>query len=347
MKPGAYCRLDAALSTMPGTGCICSMTQVAPEDLAMTLVNICGSTPNASPMRKASATAMTAEPEIKLLHSLATSPDPTAPTWMMLPPIAARAGRASSRSPASPPTMIANVPAVAPPTPPDTGASRNRRPRSLSRAATRCEVPGSIVDMSTQSRPPPALSTILPPPRYTASTLAEDGSIVITRSQLAAASPTDRARSAPSLTAASSAPGTTSKATTSKPFLTRLASIGCPIVPVPINPTFMAVLSSNHQIAAVDRDGAAGHPASLVGGEKEDSADDILGLSHTAEQDLRDRRTAPFGVRVAGAGQPGQSRAGGDRIDTDAVRRQFERHRMGQRPAAAFGGDIGGPLGAG
>ena len=29
MNPGAYCRLEAALSTMPGTGCMCSMTQVA------------------------------------------------------------------------------------------------------------------------------------------------------------------------------------------------------------------------------------------------------------------------------------------------------------------------------
>jgi len=55
MKPGAYCRLEAALSTMPGTGCMCSMTQVAPELLAMTLVKICGSTPNASPMWNASA----------------------------------------------------------------------------------------------------------------------------------------------------------------------------------------------------------------------------------------------------------------------------------------------------
>jgi hypothetical protein len=35
---------------------MCSITQVAPEDLAMTLVRICGSTPNASPMRNASAT---------------------------------------------------------------------------------------------------------------------------------------------------------------------------------------------------------------------------------------------------------------------------------------------------
>src|SRR6516162_4425283 len=71
---------------------------------------------------------------------------------MMLLLSAASTGRACARSPASPPTMIANVPATAPPTPPETGASRNRMPRSLSWAAIRCEVPGSIVDMSTQSR---------------------------------------------------------------------------------------------------------------------------------------------------------------------------------------------------
>ena len=38
MKPGAYCRLEAAPSTIPETGCMCSMTQVAPEHLAITLV---------------------------------------------------------------------------------------------------------------------------------------------------------------------------------------------------------------------------------------------------------------------------------------------------------------------
>jgi hypothetical protein len=42
-----------------------------------------------------------------------------------------------------------------------------------------------------------------------------------------------------SATAASSAAGTTSKATTSNPFSTRFDSIGCPIVPVPMNPIFM------------------------------------------------------------------------------------------------------------
>src|SRR5438309_2545999 len=98
----------------------------------------------------------------------------------------------------------------------------------------------------------------------------------MTRSQFAAASPADPARPAPSLTAASSAPGTTSKATTSKPFLMRLASIGCPIVPVPINPIFIAVPSSNHQIAAIDGDRAAGHPAGFVRGEKKARPDEVL-----------------------------------------------------------------------
>src|SRR5438874_10108200 len=152
----------------------------------------------------------------------------------------------------------------------------------------------------------------------------------MTRSQFAAASPADLARPAPSLTAASSATGTTSKATTSNPFLTRLASIGCPIVPVPINPTFIAAHSSNHQIAAIDCHRTAGHPAGFVGSEKKDRTDNVFGLSEAAERDLLDRSAAPFGIGVAGPGEPGQSRAGRDRIDADAVQRQFERHRVRQ-----------------
>ena len=93
-------------------------------------------------MRNASLTATVATPAIRLLQSFATSPAPTAPTWTMCLPMAPRTGRASSRSPASPPTMMASVPSSAPATPPETGASMNRTPRSRSRAATRCEVTG-------------------------------------------------------------------------------------------------------------------------------------------------------------------------------------------------------------
>ena len=54
-----------------------------------------------------------------------------------------------------------------------------------------------------------------------------------------------------------------------------------------------------HEIAAIDRDRASGHPAGLVGGEKEDRADNVFGLAHAAERDLRDRGASPFGVGPA------------------------------------------------
>jgi len=84
---------------------------------------------------------------------------------MMLAPIAASAGRASSRSRASPPTMMASVPSVARGTPPDTGASRKRTFFAASAAATRRDTLGSIVDMSTQSRPAATPSSTPPAPR--------------------------------------------------------------------------------------------------------------------------------------------------------------------------------------
>src|SRR5438876_2630302 len=89
---------------MPGTGCMCSMTQVLPEDFEITSVRVFGSTPNPSAILNASLTATAATPAIRLLQIFATSPDPTGPTWMMLAPRHARTARASSTSRASPPT---------------------------------------------------------------------------------------------------------------------------------------------------------------------------------------------------------------------------------------------------
>ena len=136
------------------------ITHVLPDDFEMTSVRIAGSTPKPSAMRKASDTATAETPAIRLLQSLATSPLPTTPTWMTLAPIAASAGRASSTSRASPPTMIASVPSSARGTPPETGASMKRTPFAASACATRRETAGSTVDMSTQSRPAVRPSTI-------------------------------------------------------------------------------------------------------------------------------------------------------------------------------------------
>src|SRR2546425_4868651 len=80
---------------MPGTGCMCSMTQVLPEDFEITSVRVFGSTPNPSAILNASLTATAATPAIRLLQIFATSPLPVGPTWMMLAPRHARTGRRS------------------------------------------------------------------------------------------------------------------------------------------------------------------------------------------------------------------------------------------------------------
>src|SRR5689334_15127776 len=65
--------------------------------------------------------------------------------------------------------------------------------------------------------------------------------MVTMRSPRAAASLAEVAAVAPSLTAAASEAGTTSQASTPKLFLSRFATIGWPMVPVPMNATFMRV----------------------------------------------------------------------------------------------------------
>ena len=58
-----------------------------------------------------------------LLQIFAACPCPGPPTWTMLRPIAARTGSARAKPAAEPPAMKVRVPASAPVTPPDTGAS--------------------------------------------------------------------------------------------------------------------------------------------------------------------------------------------------------------------------------
>src|SRR5262252_8301166 len=90
-----------------------SITQVLPEDLAITSVTTFGSTPKPSAMRNASLTATAATPAMRLLQSLATSPLPTGPTWITLAPMASSTGLAAWKSSAAAPTMMASVPSVA------------------------------------------------------------------------------------------------------------------------------------------------------------------------------------------------------------------------------------------
>ena len=61
-----------------------------------------------------------------------------------------------------PPTMKVSVPAAAPPTPPDTGASSISRPLASAAAATSRAVSTSIVEQSISSVPGLAFSTMPP-----------------------------------------------------------------------------------------------------------------------------------------------------------------------------------------
>ena len=50
-------------------------------------------------------------------------PAPTSPTWVVLAPITSKQGMARAIASCEPPAMIESVPASAPISPPDTGAS--------------------------------------------------------------------------------------------------------------------------------------------------------------------------------------------------------------------------------
>src|SRR5262249_47712523 len=105
-----------------------SITQVLPEDLAMTSVTTLGSTPKPSAMRNASLTATAATPAMRLLQSLATSPLPTGPTWITLAPIASSAGLAAWKSSAEAPTMGGGGPRRPRGVPPGPGAPQRPPP---------------------------------------------------------------------------------------------------------------------------------------------------------------------------------------------------------------------------
>ena len=84
--------------------------------------------------RRASATAPIVIPTIIWLASLVNWPEPAGPTCTGRPSTDSTS-RARSKSAASPPAMMASVPASAPSVPPDTGASSDCTPKSARRRA--------------------------------------------------------------------------------------------------------------------------------------------------------------------------------------------------------------------
>jgi hypothetical protein len=89
-----------------------------------------------------------------------------------------------------PPAMKVSVPAAAPPTPPETGASTGRRPAASASAATARALSTSTVEQSTKAAPGVMAGMIS---AATARRIAPFGSMVITTSAPRAASAAEAA----------------------------------------------------------------------------------------------------------------------------------------------------------
>src|ERR1700758_4397361 len=97
------------------------------------------------------------------------------PPCTMVLPTAPKTGAAASKSAAAPPTMIDSTPSMAPCSPPDTGASSIRKPRSVASAAIAAATSGRMEEKSMISAPGAACSNTPPSPASTARTSGESG----------------------------------------------------------------------------------------------------------------------------------------------------------------------------
>ena len=70
-------------------------------------------------------------PTISWLAALTVWPAPLGPTCTIVLPTASKIGLAAAKSSAAPPTMIDSAAFLAPASPPETGASSSRKPRSF------------------------------------------------------------------------------------------------------------------------------------------------------------------------------------------------------------------------
>src|SRR5262245_18146234 len=160
--------------------------------------------------------------------------------WVTVRPIAANTGCARANTSGSPPAMIDSVPAIAPCSPPDTGASRKPTPAAAQRAASVRAVSGAIVLVSITTRPRAAPVRTPSGPVTTSSTSGPSGRQVTTASAAAATAAGVSAARAPSSTRGSTRARRLPWTTTSWPALSRLRAMGAPMMPRPITPTRMS-----------------------------------------------------------------------------------------------------------
>ena len=142
----------------------------------------CGSSPNFLPTTSASIPTSKFVADRTLLIDFMAWAEPRPPVSKIWPLMVSSAGRTFSMSSFAPPTIIAIEPSIARGTPPETGASTMRMPRSA-RAAPKAIVPiGAEDDISTNTDPPAMPSAIPPSPRTASATIFPFGKQVNTAS---------------------------------------------------------------------------------------------------------------------------------------------------------------------
>src|SRR5260221_6337507 len=146
-----------------------------------------------------------------------------------------------------PEAMIARLPAVAPFTPPETGASMAAIPRGASKAAIACAAAGPEVDRSTNTLTA-GDSAIL---RAVSRASAAPGTLAMTTAHTSAASAADLATLAPSAAAGAMADATGSYIVSSCPAAISRATIPEPMRPTPMKAIFSPTQPPLYQPAAL------------------------------------------------------------------------------------------------
>src|SRR5579875_240443 len=170
--------------------------------------------------------------------------------WVMRFPRCSSSGWIRSKASRLPPTMIVNVPSIAPVSPPETGASRNSTLCCARRCAIRRAPAGAIVLMSTTVRPASIAGAIC---ATTCSTSGVSGTIVKTTSAPRTASATSWATVAPSAVRACARAGVRLKTATRWPARSSRRAIGAPIIPVPIQASCIAGYPQPYSFSLIER----------------------------------------------------------------------------------------------
>ena len=143
---------------------------------------LAGSAPFFAANNSASATAWIFRATMIWFATLAVWPSPLPPTRVMFLPMFWNSGRARAKAWASPPTMMLRVAALAPTSPPDTGASRYCAPFSLILAANALVAVGEIELMSMTILPGPTPAAIPSARNSTSSTCGVSGTMTMMNS---------------------------------------------------------------------------------------------------------------------------------------------------------------------